>query len=187
MYRGNDETKLVHTDQCVHGRRLKKEKTRWFSCWDEAMISEYKPCKCCNPVTKGKRVRTHAITTFCKENGIELDLIGNKLYIRSALDKWVLHVNTEGKMELLHKNTWGNKKDYHVQDYKVSNLMNVLKYIKHHDNYRKHNPVPKFNMRATTIKMSGRFNKWKKHQKQSRKKYQTRQIMNYLNGLSAVY
>ena len=48
-YIGNSETKVFHTLDCGHGKRIKKENRVYFKTRAEAIEAEYTPCKVCKP------------------------------------------------------------------------------------------------------------------------------------------
>ena len=82
------------------------------------------------------------LKSFCAENDIRCYPEKEHLLIFTSESEWIVNVGRGQSLELLHRNTVGDRNGYHKQALKTNDLMTVLRYIANHDQYRALNPLP---------------------------------------------
>jgi len=174
LYLKDGINRIYHLESCWHIKRSKVEKIGSFADFGECLLSGYKFCKHCNPVSKLYAKEKEEISKYIKENGIWVINKIAHIYVDTIKSQWlIVYDENKGKLRLYHQNEWADKKDsmipgYHLQDAKSNTVVGYLKYVVAHDNYRKNNkpfiPGPKLS------EMKKGSKAWKKQAKKLKKR-----------------
>ena len=124
----------------------------------------YKPCECCSPLLKQFKKEEKDIRLFCLNNAIHIKFVDESLIIDTFYSSWKLiyAIRTGGTLVLYHENNQiynkynsvkGNIiKEYHNQKVEYNSIMDYLKYIVAHDEYKsdKSTSYKKYNKTSRT-------------------------------------
>lgn len=135
---------VVHTPTChfVVGKEARWAVTELRS--KEIHASRYRFCQHCSPVAMKYRAERKELVSHAAQSGMTLRQEQGLLYITSKHDQWIVAPSASMQaIVVYHKNQWnkpGPKPDipgYHYQDFRCQTLLQVLKCIDAHDEYKK--------------------------------------------------
>ena len=149
VYSIGSHRRIAHFPHCKIINRIAKENRRTFASLEEAQENGYRLCNCCPSVAQKYRKERKAVDAFCRENGLEISLKNGALHIRSRHDRWQIISNGQyNKLFLYHKNKGPRRPEktpsvipgFHSQAYRAECILDYLRSIKRHDNYRDIHP-----------------------------------------------
>lgn len=146
-YSKKSNRKIIHLKNCPHIRSCGK--TGCFDTLIEAHKNDYHLCKYCNPIAISFRKQFKINMDFCRENGVAFFWSGEVLNFTTPRSQWKVEMSNKGdKLVLYHKNTFEKNEidlclnGYHRQyDVQKDSIIEYLKYIVDHDQFRRRNPV----------------------------------------------
>ena len=142
---------VYHRSQCRYVQRIHTNNTLKLK-WEDAEWKGYRPCKCCNSAAFIYEVEWGNTKRFSKEHNLDVDLVGDKIYVRTDVGCWkIIYRKAEQKFILFHRNYVNgrialcdaDKAPYHRQkdvSYSV-NIGSYLLYIQKHDDFKKNMPA----------------------------------------------
>ena len=188
MLYGNSRSKIIHTQSCGFRKIISLDNGKWFYSIDDAKPLGYKQCKCCSAIGKQAHLRSKSMINYCHRNGLSPILKDGSLYIQSSLSCWIITINKSNKIELWHRNTRGNKYQYHIQNCKSKTVMEMMEYIVQHDDYRSKNPLPaEKKKKAPPKKGTKRYRTQQRREKKSKKRQEISRVLSLIEGLSVAY
>ena len=144
--------KMVHTASCRYTKMMNPKNKKYFYSLEQASKEGFVRCKYCDKIAGMMRSEKGKIDVFSQMNGLypTYSREDGTLDIISPSGKWKVIAN--GKKQhiwLYHKNTYATKEKglvpgYHSQKVKRSSLMDYMKYIVQHDEYRDEVPAEEF-------------------------------------------
>ena len=149
VYSIGSHRRIAHFPHCKIINRIAKENRRTFASLEEAQENGYRLCNCCPSVAQKYRKERKAVDAFCRENGLEISLKNGALHIRSRHDRWQIISNGQyNKLCLYHKNKGPRRPEkipstipgFHSQAYRAESILDYLRSIRRHDNYRDIHP-----------------------------------------------
>lgn len=152
IYSVKSHRKIVHLTNCKVIRRIPIENRRTFDTVEEAFEHGYHLCNCCPAIAHRYRREKKAVDSFCKDNQLQLKLEDGAINIASPQDCWKIIVNGKNKnLFLYHKNSFEKKYEvvpsivpgYHSQACHYRSILQYLKYIIRHDEFRAKYPCTK--------------------------------------------
>ena len=143
---------VYHRPECSYAKRIYK-RNRIKLSWQDAEWKGYRPCKCCNNMKFLYQLEQDVAEKFCKnQHNMDMDLVGNLIYVRTDVGCWKIHYKThEQKFILFHRNyvkghiplSDVEKVPYHRQKdmYEAGSILKLLRYIQSHDEFRQFGPT----------------------------------------------
>jgi len=158
---------VYHRSTCKCVENILKENQMKIK-WEDAEHYGYRPCKCCDGITYLYNSNLRNIKAFCEQNNMDVDLMNDKIYVRTDVGCWkIIYKYEEQAFILLHKNhTEGRLRlaeveqgAYHRQaDMAYSgNIMKYLNYIQKHDDFKKKMPEDIRQMPTSTKKQKAHY------------------------------
>lgn len=145
-YSEKTHRKIVHFSQCKVLKKIPEERLLCFQDLKQAKEHGYRLCKCCPSLAREYRKDQAEIDSYCRKAGFMFKLQDDVIHIISKHDCWRLIFDAQhNKMKLFHKNTqqryFKKKKPviingFHVQPCHYKSVLEYLKYISSHDQYR---------------------------------------------------
>lgn len=182
---------IIHDEQCHHLRGKSKEDLGCFESVKSAYDAGYRFCKCCSPLAKKYRAEEKAVLDYCSHNGLSLYLHNKAITIWTPRSQWkIVIAENKNKTTLYHKNEFNPVKDpesyvpgYHPQHVCHESIREYLDYIIEHDYFRMLNPIYAHAKKEPPQKGTKR---WRKAQKQEKKKARRASIHNVLNIIESL-
>ena len=184
--------KIVHTDNCRYVKMMAESGKKTFSSLRAATNADYIPCKYCSPVKKHLDREKERLEEFCKQTDVRFFYNTKKgtLDVISKSGKWKIVVDDNLNALVLYHYSNGSFKHsdvipgYHKQHVERGTLLNYVKYIAQHDNFRQVKPLY---ARQTNDKLTKGSKKWKKQQRREenmRKTQSIRYVTELLNNMA---
>lgn len=146
VYSAKSSRKIVHKSHCKVIQRISKENRRSIGSIEKAQELGYRFCLCCSSMAKRYRKEKNEAESFCNENQMNIRIKDEVIHVISRHDCWrIIENGNNKKIFLYHKNTESRRykekyqnlvPGFHWQKFKAENIMEYLKYIKEHDDYR---------------------------------------------------
>lgn len=182
---------IIHDEQCHHLRGKSKEDLGCFESVKNAYDAGYRFCRCCSPLVKKYRAEEKTILDYCSRNGLSLYLHNKAITIWTPRSQWkIVIAENKNKTILYHKNEFNPAKDpksyvpgYHPQHVCHESIREYLDYIIEHDYFRMLNPIYAHTKKEPPQKGTKR---WRKAQKQEKKKARRTSIHNVLNIIDSL-
>lgn len=181
---GESRNKMVHKMNCRYAVMIPDKNRKYFATLREAGEAGYVQCKYCAYIRKYMKEERKELSDFCRKNGLyyEFNREDGALDVISRTGRWKIIVN--GKRHfiwLYHKNLRGGRKDsfvpgYHSQKICRSTLIDYMKYIAEHDQYRMENPLYE-------SQKAGRGKRARAEQRQQAQKVRKWQSIRYVTEL----
>jgi hypothetical protein len=124
------------------------------------------------------------INSFCKDNAFRCLLEDESLRVNTAYSQWKVYIGSDGRYVLYHKNTQGKITDYHLQKEGMGSLMEVLKYVDHHNQYRLDNPLPKGMYKSEPKKGTKRYKTELRKAAAAKRRKDINRVLNLIDSLS---
>lgn len=191
FYSKKDNKKIVHFSNCHYVRKIKKDNLEKFNTIEEARNAGYRVCNCCAPIAGHVRKEKKAIEDFCRKEGLSFHMHDGVLIICSPRSKWKIITNgSKKKLFLYHKNENKYIKSksmitgYHSQAIRKDCIVEYLKYIIQHDEWRRYHPI---NLPVSKISAPQKGTKrWRKQQTKEKRHDRKMQISNVLSMIESL-
>lgn len=184
MYLGSIERKVIHCKQCTYVSRIKDVHFEAFDYVEDAIKEGYRYCKCCDPMKALIKEYEKEMDSFCQSNAVYYTECDGALVIVTPFSEWKAQLNTDGKITLYHKNTKGDKQDYHIQGKFSAEPLNILNYIAAHDGFRLNNPLPKEKKeKAPPRKGTRRYRAAMRRAEAEKRRNDIRNVLNLIDSL----
>lgn len=190
--------KILHNEHCGHLNNANSENIISYASIDEALKAGCVPCKHCSNIMKRYRFEEKWIAKYCTNHSIECypESIGVKV-LSADNDEWFIVTHKHKKLALYHKNTYEKKNStspiegYHYQSVTYSSYSEMLKYISHHDEYRKEQltrKAAKLKEEKRLAKLHNKNRSTQKIKKKSKKNKQSsaQKYRNYIKRINRV-
>lgn len=143
----DSKSMVYHRAGCRYAKQI-HEKNKVQINRDTIETYGYRPCKCCSSIRGIFSNEKGNILKFTQTHNMDVDLIDDKLYIRTDVGCWKIRYKpNQDKLVLLHKNYVDGRidlddvenGDYHrqVDIQKSDTIMKYINYIFEHDKYKK--------------------------------------------------
>lgn len=181
---GKSRNKMVHKMNCRYAGMIPDKNKKCFATLKEAQEAGYVQCMYCAYIRKYMEQERKELSDFCRKNGLyyEFNHKDGALDVISRTGRWKIIVN--GKKHciwLYHKNLRGGRQDslvpgYHSQKICKGTLIDYMKYIVEHDQYRMENPLYE-------SQKAGRGQRARAEQRQQAQKVRKWQSIRYVTEL----
>ena len=182
--------KVVHKDNCYHLREAQREAIGWFHTLEEAQAAGYRLCRHCDRAIREYRNEEKQIEQFCAQNEIKCYTQNEKVIIVTPYSKWKI-IFVSKRMFLYHKNSQKRLSDmdsivpgYHSQAIHKDTIIEYLKYVIEHDQYRLLHDMPVRNETTKLIKGTKKYKKAMKRQKKREHRYEVKRVLDLIESLS---
>ena len=143
----DSKSMVYHRSNCRYAKQI-HEKNKVQMKRDDIETYGYRPCKCCSSVRGIFNNEKGNILKFTNQHNMDVDLLDDKLYIRTDVGCWKIRYKPDiDKLVLLHKNYVDGRIDldevengqYHrqVDIFQSDSIMKYINYIYEHDRYKK--------------------------------------------------
>ena len=194
IYSALSSNKIVHLPNCKFIKKIKNKAS--FESLAHARKNGYRLCNCCAPISKKYQKESKEIEFFCRTEGLSVRLSDGELIIDTPChSKWkLITADKSNKLFLYHKNscTLNNSRPesmipgYHIQAVREKTILNYLKYILNHDEWRRIHPLATPAVKRTTSqKGTKRWRAEQKKEKSRQKKMQTRHVLDLIDSIQA--
>lgn len=183
----NVKSKVAHYPDCRFVRRITEDNLRCYESTFYAKKDGYRLCKCCDPMAKRLGNRETEMLGYCRKRAISYEVDNGELLITTPFSEWKAYPGKNSRYVLYHRNTQGDTSGYHLQTDRYKDVMELLKYIDRHDNFRLDNPLPEpKKKKAPPKKGTKRYRAAERRRKERKRRKDIRNVLNLIDSLALV-
>lgn len=196
FYSKTSGNKIVHLSNCRFVKQIKKKNRAYFQTIEDARADGFRLCNCCAPIARRLRKEGKNIEELCRTQGLSVYLHDGVLIICAPHhSKWkLITAGEKNKLALYHKNTILEMRGmpesaipgYHSQAIHKETVIDYLKYIISHDEWRRHHPIAMPTTKQPAPQKGTK--RWKAEQKKEKKrqlKMQTKNVLALIKSVQA--
>ncbi len=181
----NSRRRVVHYPTCRYASGLKPKQKKYFYTLQEARLAGYRLCNCCAPISKYLKGNRREIQEYCRQHELLCSLHDGGLTIATPYSQWKIITGNRHHIFLYHKSTAqltgeGPVPGYHPQKVHRDNIMDYLRYITAHDEFRLN-----FARSSASKKGSRRRRKQQKKARKYARKMQIQRVLSLIDRLQA--
>lgn len=140
---------IVHDEHCPYARRIVKSNQTYWYLQEDALKDGHHLCAHCSAISKAYKEERIQIEIYASSHEMIVSWDDHLLKIHTPHSDWILAPHEKESISLFHKNTFQplyrpkrpTFEGYHYQKIHRRTVLNYLKYISHHDRYRKEHPI----------------------------------------------
>lgn len=181
----NTRSKVSHYPDCRFVSRISDVN---LGCYESTFYTKqdgYRLCKCCDPMAKRLGNRETEMLGYCRKRAISYEVDNGELLITTPFSQWKAYPGKDNRYVLYHRNTKGDTNGYHLQTDRYKDVMELLKYVDHHDQFRLDNPLPEpKKKKAPPKKGTKRYRATERRNKEKKRRQDIRNVLNLIDSLA---
>ena len=183
----NVKSRVAHYPDCRFVSRISDDNLRCYESTFYAKQDGYRLCKCCDPMAKRLGNREVEMLGYCRKRAISYEVDNGELLITTPFSEWKAYPGKNSHYVLYHRNTQGDTSGYHLQTARYTDVMELLKYVDHHDQFRLDNPLPEPKKKKVPPKKgTKRYRAAERRKKERKRRKDIRNVLNLIDSLALV-
>ena len=181
----NTKSKVAHYPDCHLISRIADINLGCYESTFYAKQDGYRQCKCCDPMAKRLGNREIEMLGYCRKRAISYEVENGELLITTPFSQWKAYPGKDSRYLLYHRNTKGDTNGYHLQTDRYKDVMEMLKYINHHDQFRLYNPLPEPKKKKAPPKKGTKvYRAAERRNKEYKRRNEIRNVLDLIDSLT---